>query len=330
MDQAKRAQNMVLLGRTGLSVSRIVFGTWQLSPRFWGEVPPAQVARAIRAAMDLGINFFDTADAYGDGLAESILGETLADVSRDRVVIATKVFNHYNPDGTRYPDLSPAHIRERCEASLKRLRTDYIDLYLLHAYDPLTPLAQVAETMEELKTEGKIRYYGVSNFNVEELRAAVAVGNFSVLQPAYSLIHLDAEQSLFPFCLTHQIGVMVYSPLHKGLLTGKYSGTETFKDFRRYHPDFQGERFRKIAQAVQNLAPLAKRYGLSIYQLVLAATLLHPAIQCAIIGVKKEEQVKEAVGALAEPIERPDYFKIREILNVSAPAKIKDAHGVVK
>jgi aryl-alcohol dehydrogenase-like predicted oxidoreductase len=288
------------------------------------------VAGAIRTAFDLGINFFDTADAYGDGLAESVLGETLQAVPRDRVILATKVFNHYVPDGSRYPDLSPAHIRERCEASLERLRTDYIDLYLLHFYDQLTPLPLVAETMEGLKAQGKIRRYGVSNFNIEELRAAAAAGNFTVLQPAYSLINLEAEQSLLPFCLAHDIGVMVYSPLHKGLLTGKYQGTESFTDFRKFHPDFQGDRFRMIAQAVQGLAPLARQYGMSIYQLVLAATLSHPAIHCAVIGVKDGDQVREAAGATDKSIDRPDYFKIRQMLNFAAPAKIKDAGGKVK
>lgn len=324
------AGHFITLGRTGLKVSRICFGTWQLSPRFWGDVPSAQVSEAVRTGYDLGINFFDTADAYGDGLAESVLGETLRAFPRDMVVIATKVFNHYNPDGTRYPDLSPAHIREQCEASLTRLRTDYIDLYLLHFYDQLTPLAEVAGAMESLKAQGKIRHYGVSNFNIEELRAAVAAGNFAVLQPPYSLISAEAEQALFPLCLTHEIGVMVYSPMHKGLLTGKYRGTETFVDFRRHHPDFQGERFRMLAGAVRNLAPMAARYGMTIYQLVLAATLTHPAIHAAVVGIKTSDQIREAVGATAKAIDRPDYFAIRQTLNPAAQVKIKDAGGIVK
>lgn len=322
--------HFVTLGKTGLKVSRICFGTWQLSPRFWGEIPSAQVSAAIRTAFDHGVNFFDTADAYGDGLAESVLGETLRDLPRDRVVIATKVFNHFNPDGTRHPDLSNAHIMERCEASLKRLRTDYVDLYLLHFYDQLTPLAQVAGTMERLKSEGKIRHYGVSNFNIEELRAAVTAGDFAVLQPPYSLISADAEQALFPFCLAHDIGVMVYSPLHKGLLTGKYKGTEIFTDFRCHHPDFQGERFRMLAGAVERLSPFAARYGMTTYQIVLAATLTHPAIHTAVVGIKTSDQIREAAGALAKTIDRSDYFAIRRILSPAAQVKIKDAGGAVK
>jgi aryl-alcohol dehydrogenase-like predicted oxidoreductase len=321
---------LVTLGKSGLKVSRVCFGTWQLSPRFWGEVPADQVADAVRTAVDLGINFFDTADAYGDGLAESVLGESLRGLPRDKVIVATKVFNHYNADGTRYPDLSPAYIAERCEASLARLRTDYIDLYLLHFYDQLTPLAEVAGAMEGLKAQGKIRHYGVSNFNAEELRAALAAGGFAVLQPPYSLIAAEAEQALFPLCLTHDVGVMVYSPMHKGLLTGKYKGTETFSDFRKHHPDFQGERFRMLAGAVASLAPIAASYGLSIYQLVLAATLSHPAIHAAVVGVKTREQIREAAGAMDKTIDRRAYFEVRRLLNPTAQAKIKDAGGAVK
>jgi aryl-alcohol dehydrogenase-like predicted oxidoreductase len=323
------AGHFVTLGKTGLRVSRVCFGTWQLSPRFWGEVPGSQVSQAVKTAYDLGVNFFDTADAYGDGLAESVLGEALSQFPRDRVVVATKVFNHYNPDGTRYPDLSPAHIVERCEASLVRLRTDYIDLYLLHFYDQLTPLSEAAGIMEKLKVQGKIRHYGVSNFGVEELRAALAAGDFAVLQPPYSFIAAEAEQGLFPLCLTHDVGVMIYSPMHKGLLTGKYKGDETFTDFRKHHPDFQGERFRRLAGAVQGLAPLAARYGLTIYQLVLAATLTHPAIDAAVVGIKTDAQIREAVGALEKTIDRPDYYAIRQLLN-PAQVKVKDAGGVVK
>jgi aryl-alcohol dehydrogenase-like predicted oxidoreductase len=317
----------IALGKTGLRVPRICFGTWQLSPRFWGDVAEAEVRKAMNAAFDLGIDFFDTADAYGDGLAESVLGRAMRDWPRDRVVVATKVFNHFNADGTRYPDLSPAHIVERCEDSLRRLGTDYLDIYLLHFYDQLTPLALVAETLERLRDQGKIRHYGVSNFNVEELRAARAAGNFAVLEPPYNFVQADAEQSLFPFCLAHGIGVLAYSPLHKGLLSGKYEGRETFADFRRHHPDFQGERFALLASAVRSLRPMADRYGLSIYQLVLAATLAHPAVHAAVVGVKDESQIREAAGALARTIERPDYFEIRRALNFGPGAKIRDADG---
>jgi aryl-alcohol dehydrogenase-like predicted oxidoreductase len=316
-------------GSTGLAVSPVSFGTWQLSPRFWGEQPATEVIAAMHAAFDGGINFFDTSDAYGDGHAESVLGQFLAAVPRDQVVVATKVFNHYNPDASRYPDLDPAHIVERCEASLRRLGIETIDVYLLHFFDQLTPLAAIAETLERLRALGKIRHYGVSNFTTEQFRAARAVGDFAVHQPPYSLLDTAIEADLLPYCQVNNVGVMVYSPLHKGLLTGKYTGAETFTDFRQHHPDFQGARFAAIADAVRSLQPMAERYGLTIYQLVLAATLMHPSIQVAIAGIKTAAQARAAAGALGKTISRPDYFAIRTALAVDA-RKVKDAGGKVK
>lgn len=309
---------LISLGQSGLRVSRLCFGTWQLSPRFWGDQSKTDALAAMRVAYEAGINFYDTSDAYGDGQAESVLGEFLASgIRRDRLVIATKVFNHYNPDKSRYPDLSPAHILERCEASLKRLRIETIDLYLLHFFDTLTPLAEVAATLERLRAHGKIRAYGVSNHNVEQLRAQRRFGRYTVVQPLYSLLQTEIEADLLPYCQAEGLGVMVYSPMHKGLLTGKYTGTETFSDFRRQHPDFQGARFQKICAAVQSLKPLAEAYGLTLYQLILAATLMHPGIQAAIVGIKTPSQITEATGAMDKTVERKDYFALRTALKQS-------------
>ena len=260
--------NRVVLGATELKVSPVCFGTWQLSPRFWGEVPKESVLAAMNRAFDGGINFFDTADAYGDGYGETVLGEFLASKPRDQLVVCTKVFNHFNPDASRYPDLSPAHIRQRCELELQRMGIETIDLYLLHMFDPLTALEDVAATLDSLKAEGKIRHYGVSNHTVEQLRAHRRFGDYNVVQPRYSLVETDIESNLLPYCQSQNIGVMVYSPLGKGLLTGKYTGSETFTDFRKHYPDFQGVRFQRVCGAVRELGPLADKYGLSVYQLV--------------------------------------------------------------
>lgn len=320
----------VIFGKTGLSVSPVCFGTWQLSPRFWGDQSKTDILAAMRKALELEINFFDTADAYGDGYAETVLGEFMAGVDRNSIILATKVFYHFNPDASRYPDLSPAHIVERCEASLKRLRTDYIDLYLLHLFDPLTLLADVADIMERLRQQGKIRHYGVSNHTLEQFRAVRFFGAFNAAQPFYSLLDMRIEADFLPYCLAENIGVMIYSPMHKGLLTGKYKGHETFTDFRKEHPDFQGERFRKITSVVQGLKPMADKYGLSLYQLILAATLMHPAIQSAVVGIKTPDQIAEAAGAMGKEIERSDYFIIRSALAIDGATKVKDAAGKTK
>ncbi|HIM28918.1 MAG TPA: aldo/keto reductase [Planctomycetes bacterium] len=319
--------NRVTLGRSELSVSPVAFGTWQLSPRFWGEQSKSDVLSAMRHAFDLGINFFDTADAYGDGYAETVLGEAIAELPRNEVVVATKFFNHFNPDATRYPDLSPDHLIERCEASLKRLGIDTIDVCLLHFYDPLTPLADIAQTLEKLRDQGKIRTFGVSNHNVEQFRAQRQFGAYDISQPTYSLLDNGIENDLLPYCQAEDIGVMVYSPMHKGLLTGKYMGVESFDDFRANHPDFQGDRFRQLCEAVQTLHPMAERYGLSLYQLILAATLMHPSIHVAICGIKTSVQITEAAGATGKTIAREDYFAIRTALSLGKGLKVVDAKG---
>jgi len=319
--------DLITFGATGLQVSPICFGTWQLSPRFWGDQSKVDALEAMNVAFDAGINFFDTADAYGDGYAEAVVGEFLADKPRDQVVICTKVFNHFNPDASRYPDLSPDHVRQRCELQLQRLGIETIDLYLLHLFDPLTSLADVAEMMESLKKQGKIRAYGVSNHTVEQFRAHRRFGAYDAIQPLYSLVATDIESDLLPYCEAENVGVMVYSPLHKGLLTGKYKGSETFSDFRKNHPDFQSDRFARIARAVHDLQPLAEKYDLSIYQLVLTATLMHPAIHVAIVGIKTPAQIEEALGAMGKTISREDHFAVRKTLAIDGGAKIQDAKG---
>ncbi len=320
----------VVLGATGLEVSPICFGTWQLSPRFWLEQSKESVLKAMETAFEGGVNFFDTADAYGDGYGETVLGEFLAGKSRDGFVICTKVFNHFKPDGGRYPDLSRNHIFQRCETQLKRMGIETIDLYLLHMYEPLTALDEVAGALDALREDGKIRHYGVSNCTLEQFRAQRQFGNYNAVQPAYSLLASGIEKDLLPYCQSYNVGVMVYSPLHKGLLTGKYTGIESFTDFRKHHPDFQGERFKEICQAVRSLEPLAKKYELSIYQLVLAATLMHSGIHSAIVGIKNPEQMTEALGAIGKEISREDYFAIRKVLAIDSPTKLKDAGGEVK
>ncbi len=316
----------VVLGQSELSVSPVAFGTWQLSPRFWGEQSKSDAIAAMKTAFDRGINFFDTAEAYGDGHAETVLGEAIQELPRDELVIATKVFNHFNPDGSRYPDLSPEHIAERCELSLKRLGIETIDLYFLHLFDPLTPFADIAGALEKLKEQGKVRNFALSNHSVEQCRAQRQFAPYTVVQPSFSLVNPAGEADLLPYCQSENIGVMIYSPMHKGLLTGKYTGEETFTDFRQNDPDFKGERFKELCAKVQSLKPIADRYGLTIYQLVLAATLMHPSIQVAICGIKTPSQIEEATGVFGKRLSREDYFAVRNTVGPGSP-KPPDASG---
>jgi len=304
----------VRLGRSGLEVSPICHGTWQLSPKFWGEQPREVMIAAARRAFEVGVNFFDTADAYGNGLAEQVLGEALKPLPRDQIVVATKVYHHFYPDGSRHPDLSGKYVEQECEASLRRLQMDYIDLYQCHSFDPLADIEETTAALERLKQAGKIRAYGASNFTVEQLRAARRFGDYATLQPRYNLLQSQAEADLLPYCRGEDIGVLVYSPLYHGLLTGKYAGTETFEDLRKSNADFQGERFRELAGRVRALGPIAQKYALSIVQLVLVVTLMNPMIHSAIVGIKNPEQISDAAGAMGKIISRQDYFQVRVAL----------------
>jgi hypothetical protein len=296
-------------------VSPICYGSWQASPKFWGDQPAEDLKAAMRKAFELGVNFFDTADAYGDGLSEQILGEALSDLPRDELVVATKVYWHFYEDGHRHPDLRADYVRRECDASLQRLNMDFVDLYQLHSWEPCTPLAETTEALEELKSAGKIRAYGVSNFSAEQLRLARSLGDYATHQPKYSLLDREIERDLLPLCQAEDVGVLCYSPLAMGLLTGKYEGTESFDDLRSDHPRFRGERFARLAGAVRGLQPLADKYGLSIVQLVLAATVAHPAVTCAIVGIKRPGQIEDAAGAMGKRIELPDLYEIRERLS---------------
>ncbi len=306
---------LIKLGRTDLHVSRICFGCWQMGGTYWGEPDEHNLTAAVRRAIDVGVNFFDTADAYGDGLAEEILGRALKGVSRDKFVLATKVYHHWLGErgSKRVGDLSYEYIIWECEQSLRRLGLDYIDLYQAHSYDYLTPLDETARAFEKLKKDGKIRYYGCSNFTVEQLRYACSVGSFDTIQPRYNLMDRRIEADILPFCLSNNIGVLVYSSLQYGLLTGKFKGSETFNDLRSKNPEFQGQRFKENVDKVNQLIPIAKRTGKTVTQISLRALLEHPAVHCTIVGIKNSQQIEEAAGAMGWNLTREDYYDIRKI-----------------
>jgi len=308
---------LVRLGSSELKVTPICYGSWQLSPRFWGEQPEDTLIAAMRRAFEVGVNFYDTADAYGDGHSEEVMGKALKELPRDEIVVATKVYHHFYEDGHRHGDLSHDYILEECDASLRRLQMDYIDLYQCHSFDHSTPMEETAEAMEKLLKAGKIRAYGMSNFTVEQMRLAGKCGNFSTLQPLYNLFERDSEKDVLPYCAAEDIGTLVYSPLCKGLLTGKYKGDEKFDDFRGRIDMFQGEKFKELAGRVRDLKPVADKYGLTITQLVLVTTFQHPLIDVAIVGIKNPAQIEEAAGALGKKISREDYYKVRNTLGTA-------------
>jgi len=305
------------LGRTDLRVSRICFGCWQMSAnRFWPTVDEQAMEAAVRRALDRGINFFDTADAYGDGYAEELLGRIMRPVPRDRYVLVTKAYHHWlgEPGSKRVGDLSNDYLIWECEQSLRRLNVDYLDLYLAHTWDVITHLEETAGAFEQLRKAGKIRFYGASNFNAEQLRAAKRFGRFDILQPKYNMLERAFESELAPACMADRIGVMTYSSLQYGMLTGKFKGTETFTDVRATSPAFQGERFRENVEKVNRLRPIAESLGKTVTQLALRAILRHPAVHSAIVGIKSAAQIEEAAGAMGWKLSREDYYAVRTAL----------------
>lgn len=311
------------LGTTDLVVSRICFGCWQLSPAFWGEVPLGPWENAVRAALDVGVNFIDTADAYGNGHAERSLGTFLAKEGlRNRFVIATKFYWNFEQE-ERHPDTRYEYILRECDASLARLQTDHIDLYQIHAFDPLTVPEEVAAAFAALRKAGKVRWFGVSNLNAEQMRMYERHFDIASLQPPYSLLSRDIERNELPYCLGRRIGVIPYSPLFRGLLTGKYERSRTFEDSRARVPYFNGEAFGHILDGLDELRPIARDLELDLPQLAIRWILTHPAITSAIVGIKTPEHITGISKAADEPLPVDVWHRVAGI--VSAAKQKADA-----
>jgi len=294
----------VLLGKTTLEVSRLAVGCWQLSPRFWGEVDPEDWKNAMDMAGECGVNLVDTADAYGDGGAEEALGAYFAERgNRDQWVVASKFYwdfssplpETYSID--RFPHTSHRYIKAACEASLRRLRLETIDLYQLHAWDPLLRPEEVARAVADLKEAGKIRFFGVSNLNVEQMRLLEAVVSVDTLQPKYSLLHRKHEEREFPYCLERQIGVLAYSPLERGLLSGRVSVGSRFSDARATNERFSQTSLERLVPRLEKVTALAQSFGLTLPQFAIRWLLTHPAVSVALIGTKKPEHVSSLISA---------------------------------
>src|SRR5581483_4236757 len=252
------------LGRSGLVVSRLAFGTWQLGGD-WGPTDEAAAMAAIRRAADLGVTLFDTAQAYGFGASERLLAKAL-EGRHHEVMIATKGGLRPTDGGGVARDASPTAIRRGVEESLRELGTEAIDLYQLHWPDPGTPLEATTEALATLIAEGKIRHVGVSNFDAEQMEAFSALLPVETLQPPYHLFRRDIEASILPYTAAHDIGVLVYGPLAHGLLGGHLREDTRFApgDWRDTSPDFQGDSYRRNLAAVRDLDHLAGELSITI------------------------------------------------------------------
>jgi len=293
-------------------LSRLGFGGEQLGGYGWGKTSETEMVKAIRKAMDSGINFFDTAPIYGLGHSEEVLGRTLG-VDRKNVIIATKIglawsrnaaLKKTSPNSPigRFADSSPANINREIDASLKRLKTDYIDLYQIHWPDPNTPLEDTLFAMGKLKKSGKIRCIGCCNFSLELLMESLKYSEIKTIQIPYNLIDRKAEKDLLPFCRENNIAVLVYSPLARGLLTGKYDRNTRFglDDHRSRDSDeyFHGEAFLRNLEAVERVKFVAKKLNKTPAQIAFRWVLENPCVTTAIFGAKNTAQVEENISAL--------------------------------
>jgi aryl-alcohol dehydrogenase-like predicted oxidoreductase len=288
------------LGEGGPRVSRIAFGNWSAGGD-WGSVDRDAAIAATREALDLGINLFDTAHAYGFGAAEQLLGEALRPEirsARESVVIATKG-GLRKDGGLTVRDSSPAALRRDLEASLEALGTDYVDIYQVHWPDPATPIAETAETLDEFVREGLVRFVGVSNYDTREMATFQRVRPIDTLQPPYHLFRRDIERTILPFAQEHGIGVLVYGPLAHGLLSGRMTDDTTFApdDWRSQSDLFVGETFRRNLAVVRDLAQFAAGRNATVGQLAIAWTLANPAVNVAIVGARSPEQIRQTAPA---------------------------------
>ena len=295
---------MRFLGNSGVKVSEICFGAMTFGGRgYWktiGELEQKDANGLINMAIEGGINFFDTADVYSEGLAEEMLGKALGS-RRKEIVLATKVRGRMGP-GANDVGLSRRHIIEGCETSLKRLGTDYIDLYQIHSFDPYTPQEETLRALDDLVRSGKVRYIGASNHTGWQLMKALAISDkqnlerFITLQAYYSLVARDLENELVPLCRDQNLGILPWSPLGGGFLTGKYRrGKERPKNARRSDPDNQFLQFdeERGFDIVDELEKIAANHNATIAQAALNYLLRKPAVSSVIIGAKTKEQLAD-------------------------------------
>ncbi len=320
---------MRFLGNSGVKVSELCFGAMTFGGRgYWkyiGELEQKEANELVNLAFEGGINFFDTADVYSEGLAEEMLGKALGN-RRKEIILATKVRGRTGK-GPNDVGLSRHHIIENCNASLKRLGTDYIDLYQLHSFDPHTPQEETLRALDDLVRAGKVRYIGVSNHTGWQLMKALSISDkqnlerFITLQAYYSLVARDLENELVPLCLDQKLGILPWSPLGGGFLTGKYRrGKARPQNARRTDPENQFLQFNeeKGFDIVDELEKIAKNHNATVAQAALNYLLRKPGVSSVIIGAKTKEQLADNLKTTDWEMSPEEVSKLDEL---SAPPK---------
>jgi aryl-alcohol dehydrogenase-like predicted oxidoreductase len=305
------------LGRTGLEITRVGFGAWAIGGGNWdwgwGDQDDDESIAAIHRALELGVNWIDTAAQYGLGHSEEVVARALAGVE-PRPLVFTKGGQPEGPNRTSYQTLKRDSLRSECEGSLRRLRVDAIDLYQIHWPIPDDEVEEGWSTLAELKEEGLVRHIGVSNFSVEQLERAEAIAPVETLQPPYSLLDRDVEPDVLPWCEERDVGVIVYSPMGSGMLTGRMTRERIESlppdDWRSKSDTFREPELSVNLELVERLKRVAERHGVEPGAVAVAWTLRNPAVDGAITGFRRPDQVDPIVAAAALELSDEDLAEL--------------------
>jgi len=315
------------LGKSGIRVSAVAFGAWAIGGPGqwgWGSVDDNQSVAAIRRALELGVNFIDTADAYGRGHSEEIIAKAIGNQRKD-VVIATKAGIVVDDQGNEVGVSGRRdYILHACEASLRRLQTDTIDLYQVHSPDEKTPLEETMGALSDLLQQGKVRTVGVSNYPLAMLEESARLIELTSLQPPYSLFNRGIEADLLPWCKQHSLTVLAYAPMAHGLLSGKYTAGMKFAegDWRARDEHFQGEKFERNLRVVERLRRIAAESGRTVAQLAIAWVLSQSDNLIALAGARRAEQIEETAKAADWILSRQDIQRIEEATADAVPVLV--------
>ncbi len=303
---------MVKIGKSNVESTPLGLGTNAVGGNnLFPNLKDETGIQIVKTGLDSGITLLDTAFAYGMGHSEELIGQAIKGYDRSKFVIATKAAQDTS-DGDVKINNNPQFLKQSVDDALKRLQTDYIDIFYIHFPDDQTPKDEAVAALNEMKQEGKIKAIGVSNFSLDQIKEANKDGLVDVVEDQYSLLHRDAENEMFDYLRDNNISFVPFFPLASGLLTGKYSEVVDFpeNDIRHGNPDFTGERFEKIVEKVNNLKPLADKHGITTAQLVLAWYIKNPDVTVVIPGAKRPEQVQSNAKALNVSLSDEEYAQI--------------------
>lgn len=313
----------VQLGKSELRISPIVFGAWAIGGQAWGGNDDRDAMEAMKKSFDLGVTSIDTAPVYGFGHSESLVGKAIKELGRENVQILTKFGFNWKTEkgeyqfpttdgGKTYAYAGRDGILQEVEDSLKRLGTDYIDLYQIHRPDATTPVEETMEVLKELQQQGKIRAIGMSNHTVEMMKRADKIIELASTQSPYSMVYRKIEKDIIPYCLEDNVGILAYSPLQRGLLTGKITSDYEFKgdDHRAGNKFFKEPNRSRTNEFLEKIKPIADDHGVPLAQLVINWTIQRPGITAALVGARNAQQAEENANSMSFQLTEEEIKKI--------------------